>query len=147
MPVRPDRAGGSQPTDMEPSAIRMSRAFDLAGPEGLVRPFIDHRDEIGGVLACHPGLAEIAATSGLAIDNPTAPPRPRPASRPRAEPLTNREQAVLALLPTMLSAGDIADQIGVSLNTVKTHLRGIYRKLDARNRRDAVARARREQLL
>jgi LuxR family maltose regulon positive regulatory protein len=125
----------------------LSRAFDLAGPEGLVRPFIDHRDEVGGVLACHPGLAEIAATTGLAIDSPTAPPRRRPASRPRPEPLTDREQAVLALLPTMLSTGDIADQFGVSLNTVKTHLRGIYRKLDARNRRDAVARARREQLL
>lgn len=45
-------------------------------------------------------------------------------------------------LPTMLKAGEIADDLYVSVNTVKAHLRSIYRKLGVENRRDAVERAR-----
>jgi LuxR family maltose regulon positive regulatory protein len=125
----------------------LARAFDLAGPEGLLRPFIDHHVEVRELLAHHPGLVEIAAAAGVTIDGPADQPQRRQVSQRLPEPLTDREHAVLALLPTTLSAAEIAGELGVSLNTVKTHLRGIYRKLDARNRRDAVARARREQLL
>jgi LuxR family maltose regulon positive regulatory protein len=55
--------------------------------------------------------------------------------------LTEREAAVLALLPTLLTASEIADEFTVSVNTVKSHIRSIYAKLDAPTRRDAVARA------
>jgi ATP/maltotriose-dependent transcriptional regulator MalT len=54
----------------------------------------------------------------------------------------SREREVLAYLPTTSSNRDIAAELGVSTNTIKTHLRGIYRKLQAENRRDAVTRAR-----
>jgi LuxR family maltose regulon positive regulatory protein len=56
-------------------------------------------------------------------------------------PLSQRELAVLALLPSLLSAGEIADELTVSVNTVKSHIRSIYGKLGVSTRRDAVLRA------
>jgi LuxR family maltose regulon positive regulatory protein len=63
------------------------------------------------------------------------------------EPLTDREQAVLRHLPTLMSNAEIAGEMLVSINTVKTHLKAIYRKLGVERRRDAVLRARRLGLL
>jgi LuxR family maltose regulon positive regulatory protein len=63
------------------------------------------------------------------------------------EPLTERERAVLDYLPTMMSNGEIAQQLLVSVNTVKTHLKAVYRKLGVERRRDAVVRARQLELL
>ena len=65
-----------------------------------------------------------------------------PEPQPLIEPLTARELAVLAELPTMKSNSEIAAESYVSVNTVKAHLKGAYRKLDVSNRRDAVRRAR-----
>jgi LuxR family maltose regulon positive regulatory protein len=59
-----------------------------------------------------------------------------------AEPLTDRERSILALLPTPLSQRELADSLFVTPNTMKTHLRAIYRKLGAQSRNDAVIRAR-----
>jgi len=61
--------------------------------------------------------------------------------------LTPREQAVLLLLPTGLSAREIGSELGISRDTIKTHTKSIYRKLGASSRRDAVARARELELL
>ena len=61
--------------------------------------------------------------------------------------LTEREIAVLRLLAGELSRREIADALYVSLDTVKTHIRGIYRKLGAGTREDAVADARRRGLI
>jgi LuxR family maltose regulon positive regulatory protein len=61
--------------------------------------------------------------------------------------LTAREQAVLRLLPSGLSATEIGRELGISRDTVKTHTKSIYRKLGASSRRDAVARARELELL
>ncbi len=58
------------------------------------------------------------------------------------EPLTPAERRVLELLPTHFSESQIAEQLFVSRNTVKTHLRGLYRKLEVSSRADAVQRAR-----
>jgi len=63
------------------------------------------------------------------------------------EPLTEREQAVLAYLPTMLTSAEIASEMFVSVTTVKTHQRAIYRKLGVGNRRDAVDQARAHNFL
>jgi LuxR family maltose regulon positive regulatory protein len=61
--------------------------------------------------------------------------------------LTAREQAVLLLLPSGLSAREIGSELGVSRDTIKTHTKSIYRKLGTSSRRDAVARARELELL
>ena len=72
----------------------------------------------------------------------------RPARRESAfDDLSERELAVLRLLPTPLSQREIGAELFVSLNTVKSHTRSIYRKLDAANRDEAVARARERQLI
>jgi LuxR family maltose regulon positive regulatory protein len=63
------------------------------------------------------------------------------------EELTAREQAVLSLLTSGLSAREIGDELGVSRNTVKTHTKSLYRKLGATGRREAVARGRQLGLL
>jgi LuxR family transcriptional regulator, maltose regulon positive regulatory protein len=57
------------------------------------------------------------------------------------EPLTDRELDVLRLLPTHLSAGEIANELSLSVHTVKAHLRSVYAKLDVHRRSEAVKRA------
>jgi LuxR family transcriptional regulator, maltose regulon positive regulatory protein len=64
-----------------------------------------------------------------------------------ASALTDSELRVLRLLPTNLSLADIASQLYVSRNTVKTHVASIYRKLEADKRSEAVERARSAGLL
>jgi LuxR family maltose regulon positive regulatory protein len=61
--------------------------------------------------------------------------------------LTGREQTVLGLLPSGLSAREIGDELGISRDTVKTHTKRIYQKLGVSNRRSAVRRGRELGLL
>jgi LuxR family transcriptional regulator, maltose regulon positive regulatory protein len=58
------------------------------------------------------------------------------------EAITQSEARVLRYLPTHLSAREIAAELYLSMNTVKTHQRHLYAKLDAHNRAQAVERAR-----
>jgi LuxR family maltose regulon positive regulatory protein len=74
------------------------------------------------------------------------------ASAPRqrvavAEPLTERELAVLRLLPTQLSNREIGRELYVSVNTVRSHVQAVYRKLGVSTRAEAVAHARERGLL
>jgi LuxR family maltose regulon positive regulatory protein len=55
--------------------------------------------------------------------------------------LTAAELRILPLLPTYLSLGDIARELDISRNTVKTEVAAIYRKLDVNNRKEAVRKA------
>ena len=66
---------------------------------------------------------------------------------PYDEVLSERELAVLRLLKSELSQREIADALFVSFNTVKTHVKSIYRKLDVATRPDAILRARELNLL
>jgi LuxR family transcriptional regulator, maltose regulon positive regulatory protein len=68
-------------------------------------------------------------------------------SPPPAEELSPGELRVLRYLPTNLSRPEIAGELSVSLNTVSTHLRSIYAKLQVRDRSSAVRRARELRLL
>jgi LuxR family maltose regulon positive regulatory protein len=63
------------------------------------------------------------------------------------EPLTERERAVLRLLRGPLSLREIGHELYLSLNTIKTHTRAIYRKLGVSDRQDAVAKGRELGLL
>lgn len=121
----------------------LGHAVDLARPNQLVRPFLVAATGITPLLdEFRAGSAQTAAfatglVTRLAQAGPSAPEPP-----PLIEPLTARELAVLAELPTMKSNSEIAAEAYVSINTVKAHLKGAYRKLDVSNRRDAVRRAR-----
>lgn len=88
-------------------------------------------------------LAELAELAQQ--DPPGSPVVERPA-RPKA-PLSPSELAVLRLLPSLLTNKEIADTLFLSVNTVKTHLRSIYRKLAVTSRRQAIANSRRLRLL
>jgi LuxR family transcriptional regulator, maltose regulon positive regulatory protein len=63
------------------------------------------------------------------------------------EHLTEQELTVLRMLPTMMSNAEIASAMDRSVNTVKSHLKSLYRKLDVERRRDAVERARELEIL
>jgi LuxR family transcriptional regulator, maltose regulon positive regulatory protein len=61
--------------------------------------------------------------------------------------LTERELAVLRLLPTQLSTREIGRELYVSVNTVRSHVQAVYRKLEVATRTEAIARARQLGLL
>jgi LuxR family maltose regulon positive regulatory protein len=63
-------------------------------------------------------------------------------SRSLAQPLTDREEEVLRLLRGSLSLREIGQELSLSGNTIKTHVRAIYRKLDAGSRQEAVEQGR-----
>ena len=66
---------------------------------------------------------------------------------PLLEPLSDRERTLLSYLETMLSTEEIASELFVSANTVKSHTKSIYRKLGVTRRRQAVLRGRALRLL
>jgi LuxR family maltose regulon positive regulatory protein len=75
----------------------------------------------------------------LAGSTPSSPPAGPPRLR---EPLSHAETRVLRYLPTKLSAPEIADELYLSVNTVKTHMRHLYDKLGVHRRHEAVEQAR-----
>jgi LuxR family transcriptional regulator, maltose regulon positive regulatory protein len=130
------------------AAASLALAVELAAPEDRRRVFLDagaparvllarYRD---WVEASWPFLDEVAHA---AID-PVSPVSPMPAL---VEELSPRERAVLRYLPTMLTFVEIGSELYISVNTTKSHVRSIYRKLGVVGRRDAVRRARQLQLL
>jgi LuxR family maltose regulon positive regulatory protein len=127
------------------AARSLERSLDLAEPAGLRRIVVSHGSAIGPLLRRHVryGTAHPAMVGDLVE---TIERRGRPARHAArevlAEPLSEREQAILGYLPSMMSNQEIAGALMISVNTVKTHLKAIYRKLDAPGRREAVERAR-----
>ena len=125
----------------------LERALQLAKPEGLLFPFL--LDPAPGLLDRHrrTGTAHAAPISEvlklLAGRKPGTPSGPE-ADRGQGlrEPLSQGEIRVLRYLPTKLSAPEIADQLYLSVNTVKTHMRHLYDKLGAHRRHEAVEQAR-----
>ena len=129
------------------AAAALERALELAEVEGLRRPFLDGAVALRRVLARHACRRNSAAPllSGILDALPAAADDGN--GRGPAEPLSERERAVLRLMPTILANTEIAGELFVSVNTVKTHLRSIYRKLEVGSRREAVAKARELELL
>jgi LuxR family maltose regulon positive regulatory protein len=63
------------------------------------------------------------------------------------EPLSERELEILRLLTTHLSSTEIARELIISVNTARSHIKSIYRKLDVHSREDAAQRAEKLDLL
>lgn len=122
-------------------------ALELARPQRMLRPFLvllpngiaaltrslqslaQEGDEFAAA------LLEALARTGRAVADRVEP-------EPLIEPLTERELAILAELPSMSSNDEIAARYYVSVNTIKSHLKHMYRKLEVSNRREAVRRGR-----
>ncbi|MEU8654359.1 LuxR C-terminal-related transcriptional regulator [Streptomyces sp. NPDC048737] len=116
--------------------------------EKLRRPFLEAGPWIGPLLATAP-LRALAAgwlVPGPAPDGGLNPSATEPAPV-LVERLSGRERDVLQRLAQMMSTEDIAADLFVSVNTVKTHLKSAYRKLSVSRRGDAVRRARELRLL
>ena len=127
------------------AAASLERSLDLAEPAGLSRLIVEHGNVVRPLLHRHVrhGTAHPAIVGeALATLEHRGGERSRPVAVLLAEPLSEREQAILRYLPTMMSNHEIAGELFVSVNTVKTHLKAIYRKLDASGRREAVQRGR-----
>jgi LuxR family maltose regulon positive regulatory protein len=132
----------------------LERALLLARPERMKLPFIMEQAWMRPVLRRDPELAqaarEILEPTAASVATVPAQGRQPPEGEQTplvVEPLSEREREVLTLLSGMLSTAEIAAEMYLSVNTVKTHLRSIYRKLSAAHRGEAVRRARQLELI
>jgi LuxR family maltose regulon positive regulatory protein len=137
-------------TRREPERARDSllRALKLGQREGFIQVFVEKGERMAELLRKVEGRHQVQAyverllnlfsKPALAVNG---------ASSPMIEPLTQREQDVLTLLALGLTDQEIAIQLHLTVATVKTHNHHILRKLDARNRTQAVAKARQFGLL
>jgi LuxR family maltose regulon positive regulatory protein len=144
--------------------IALGRALRMAAPEGLRAPFRQAPAVVRRLLETDTELAERNTWLGPVVSSRRKV-LTRPATRPSAaviesdamheggerndgrfdpyiEPLTAKETEVLGLLSELLSTEEIAAVMFVSVNTVRTHIRNILRKLAVSRRNEAVRRAR-----
>jgi LuxR family maltose regulon positive regulatory protein len=137
------QAHGDLPAALAP----LERALTLAEPEGYVRTFVDDGLPMATLLAAAAKrgitpdyIDQLPAAFGKTEDT-------TPARQDLIEPLSGRELDVLRLLATDLDGPDIARELMVSLNTMRTHTKNIFGKLGVNNRRAAVRRAQELALL
>lgn len=137
----------------EEAAKHFNRALELAAPEGFVRTIADEGENaaqlLGITLEYRAKKAENRAVKlpddflrelfGILEINQDK--GPAMARQPLLDPLSEREIEVLKLLGDGLSNKDIGERLYVAVNTVKTHIRNIYSKLDVNSRTQAVNRA------
>jgi len=141
-----DALAREQLGEQRPAEASLEQALDLAEPEGVLLPFIlvpvqPLLERLAGHRTAHPALRQVI----LDVLAGSVPPDGAPARN--LEELSEAELRVLRFLPTNLKAPEIASELFISTNTVRTHLRHIYAKLDAHGRAEAVARARQLRLL
>ena len=115
---------------------RLVLPFAMTGSAGLLEALPRHQTAHAALLA---DILDVLHGSSPAAKEQSA--------LPPAEELSPGELRVLRYLPTNLSRPEIAGELSVSLNTVSTHLRSIYAKLQVRDRSSAVRRARELRLL
>jgi LuxR family transcriptional regulator, maltose regulon positive regulatory protein len=121
---------------------RLAAAVQVAEQHGHVRLFLDAGTDVVRLLRLVGHEAPSEFLSAL-IEPPPAFVEGLHAHGDLLEPLSEREMQVVRFLPTRLSGAEIAAELFVSLNTLKTHLRSIYRKLGVSGRREAVELAER----
>lgn len=131
----------------------LQRSLRLAAPERLRRPFREASPQVRRLLRGDPRLAMENSWLGSAtLDNVHAVPPHRPSTASGLgpskkapgqlrEPLTEKELEVLGHLAELLTTEEVAGVMFVSVNTVRTHVRKILRKLDASRRNEAIRRA------
>jgi LuxR family transcriptional regulator, maltose regulon positive regulatory protein len=133
------------------AAQTLRHALELAQPEQMRRPFTDSTPDLRKLLRADSALISAAHWLSPPAPKPVEA-RPRTSARPSApnvraaavaiEQLSDRELQVLRLLSELLSTEEIGAAMFISVNTVRTHVRSILRKLAVTRRNDAVRRAR-----
>ncbi len=120
----------------------LEQALDLAEPDGAVMPFLMY--PASGLLERHARHHTAHASLLVEIRDLLSGTRPSSAGGPRPliEAPSESELRVLRYLPTNLTGPEIARELSVSPNTVKTHIKSLYAKLGTHHRAEAVERAR-----
>ncbi|NHB85886.1 helix-turn-helix transcriptional regulator [Tessaracoccus sp. HDW20] len=122
--------------DHERAHELLERSLDAGVPEGVVQPYRSRDPRLRELLAAHAawgtGHGAFVAAQVAALDET------RGATPGLGEPLSAREREVFGFLRTSMTAQEIADALFVSVNTVRTHQRAIYRKLGVPGRREAA---------
>ena len=122
--------------DLDAALDALDVAIARAEPEGYVRVFLDEGEPMTTLLRV--AAKDRAYARRLLAAAASAP--PQAASDGLVEPLSDRELDVLRLLQGDLSGPEIASELFVSVNTVRTHTKNIYAKLGVSTRRAAVHR-------
>jgi LuxR family maltose regulon positive regulatory protein len=135
-----------------PAVDEVQRALHLARPELLRLPFVDAPPQVRRLLRTHPRLQDSAAwlNPSSTAGHPPIRAVGQDASAAHLAPtqeLSERETEVLQHLAEMLSTAEISAAMFISVNTVRTHIRSILRKLGVTRRNQAVRRARELRLL
>jgi LuxR family maltose regulon positive regulatory protein len=131
--------------DTRAGLVPLERALALAEPEGYMRIFVDEGPPMAALLAAvHQVAASYVRRLLTAFGGTEGIP---PVKQALIEPLSERELEVLRLLATELSGPQIARELVVSLNTVRTHTKSIYAKLAVNSRREAIRRGEEVDLL
>lgn len=133
--------------DTAAARVAAERALRTAAPERLRRPILQAPARLWGFIRHQDDLAARHAWLDEAEPHRSLPAQgvPGPAEAVRSvviEPLTEKEHEVLVYLAELLSTDEIARRMHVSVNTVRTHVRAILRKLAASRRNEAIRRAR-----
>jgi LuxR family maltose regulon positive regulatory protein len=137
---------GSASGDETIAMDRLEDALAAAAPWSLRRPFLTGVPELRDLLDRRIERGTLAPAFALDLLERTTAGTGR-SRRALVDPLTDREQTVLRYLTSTLTTAEIATELYVSINTVKTHQRTVYRKLAVASRRAAVMRARELHLL
>jgi LuxR family maltose regulon positive regulatory protein len=142
------RARALLPDDDVAAMDELHRAIDLGRWQGFVQLFTEDLLVLEGLLRSWLGEGDDPYSFGLLAAVADRGRSCTDAVRPMtAEALSSRERVVLHYMATSLANKEIAGELHMSVNTLKTHLKSIYRKLGARTRADAVATARHHRLL
>jgi LuxR family maltose regulon positive regulatory protein len=129
-------ARGDRPTALD----HLGRAVTLAEPEGHVRLFLDEGPRLRALLEPVARHGASAAYARRLLEGRPDAARHAGKRQPLVDPLSDRELDVLRLLASDLSGPEMARELTVSLNTLRTHTKSIYAKLGVGNRRAAVRR-------
>jgi LuxR family maltose regulon positive regulatory protein len=138
----------------EKAIAKLIDSFTLAEPRGFVRTYLDMGEDMAELLTKFPRqhpygeYAEMLRAAFPNGDQPFVKSKHAGNSFPHSQhketlqtPFTNREHEIVLLLHKRLSNQEIADNLFISYGTVKRHTANIYKKLQVRNRHEAVSKA------
>jgi LuxR family transcriptional regulator, maltose regulon positive regulatory protein len=129
--------------DTDSARSDLAAALTKGVPAGYCRLFLDEGPPMAELLGqlSRAGPPDVRALAQQLLAAAKRPSAPAPAGRATDDELSEREREVLRLLATELSGPEIAGHLFVSVNTLRTHTKHIFQKLDVNTRRAAVRRA------